>query len=75
MLLINSSAKIRIIDNLRRGKLANLKNEKNEYFVIIKEDLIVGDIADADLTNTFIKCAHTVYHLADIVAGIDYVFF
>ena len=61
------------IDNLSRGKLSNLKEACNENFVdlkFVKADLT---IFDENWTKYFID-SDLVVHLADVVAGIGYVF-
>tara|TARA_B100000989_G_scaffold181792_2_gene136711 strand:+ start:637 stop:1641 length:1005 start_codon:yes stop_codon:yes gene_type:complete len=61
------------IDNLSRGKLSNLKEACSENFmdlIFVKEDLT---IFHENWTKYFID-SDVVVHLADIVAGIGYVF-
>ena len=61
-----------IIDNLWRGKIEYLKMD-NE--IILENDkIIIGDLSNIDFCNQHIKDYDLVFHLADIVAGINYVF-
>lgn len=71
--LLNNSAKIVVVDNLWRGTLKNLMHN-GRYVIDVDRDFRHVDLTDATSALGAIRCAETVYHLADIVAGIDYVF-
>jgi GDP-D-mannose 3', 5'-epimerase len=68
-------AVIKVVDNLWRGNVENLREREGGGYAI---DLDLH-FHNVDLTNfedaaRVIRCARNVFHLADIVAGIDYVF-
>lgn len=72
-LLSNEKHEIFVIDNLWRGKYENISDK------IIKKNFFNKDLAnkkDVDylINNKNLKEADVFIHLADIVAGIDYVF-
>ena len=64
---VQSSARVLVIDNFSRGSLINLDGIKNI-------DTIHGDLRDPNVCAGYICNADTVYHLADVVAGIGYIF-
>jgi nucleoside-diphosphate-sugar epimerase len=61
-----------IVDNFWRGSHSYLKIQ-NKFF-LPKENIIEGDLTDKSFCKSIIKNYDLVYHLADIVAGINYVF-
>lgn len=71
--LVDEGHEVFVIDNLWRGKLDYLQNEEGELIIpethFYKLDLLQPNIAD-----DIISKVEYVVHLADIVAGIDYVF-
>ena len=71
--LVDEGHEVFVIDNLWRGKLDYLQNEEGELIIpethFYKLDLLQPNIAD-----DIISRVEYVVHLADIVAGIDYVF-
>ena len=70
--LIAIGYKVTVIDNLWRGSIDNLKYTCKEDFD--KVNIIIADLSvPGDWYQAF-KDADCVYHLADIVAGIGYVF-
>ncbi len=74
--LIEKKYKVIVIDNLWRGKLENLMHG-GEYIIDIKNNFHKLDIGDPNNINTIKKViskCYAVIHLADIVAGIGYVF-
>ncbi|MEI6346622.1 MAG: NAD-dependent epimerase/dehydratase family protein [Bacteroidota bacterium] len=71
--LVAKGAKVKVIDNLWRGKLENLMVD-GKYIIDIENDFFLADVMDYSKCLELIKDADYVYHLADIVAGINYVF-
>lgn len=63
-----------VLDNLWRGKLENLNDDNGRPVIDIKKDFIRVDLTNRGATFDAIRCAKVVYHLADIVAGVDFVF-
>jgi len=74
--LISENHQVKIIDNLWRGKLEYLK-ENGDCLINLNEDFFNIDLNNPDnikKVGTIIKDVDVVIHLADIVAGIGYVF-
>lgn len=61
-----------VIDNFWRGKIEYLMS--NSGLVISDDKIINADLRDSNKCIELIKEYDVVYHLADIVAGINYVF-
>lgn len=72
--LKNEGYKVKIIDNLWRGKLDYLRDDKNGYLIDVKKDFYNIDLSKDNIPLDIFSDVDYVYHLADIVAGIDYVF-
>jgi len=70
--LIALNHDITIIDNLWRGKLEYLT--VNNEIILPDPKIIIGDLTDINFCKKHINDFDLVYHLADIVAGINYVF-
>jgi nucleoside-diphosphate-sugar epimerase len=70
--LLNENYDITIIDNFWRGSLDNLKYTCGENFFKIK--VVEADLSIPGDWEKFFYEADCIYHLADIVAGIGYVF-
>lgn len=71
--LISKGNKVFVIDNLWRGKLAYLK-ENGEYVIDLNDQFFNIDLSISDTFDHVIEKVDYVYHLADVVAGVDYVF-
>jgi nucleoside-diphosphate-sugar epimerase len=71
--MLNHNARILVVDNLSRGRLKNLMNN-GTYVISLERDFRRVDLTDPTNALVAIRCVRTVYHLADVVAGIDYVF-
>lgn len=69
-------AKVFVVDNLWRGSIQNLMDSNGHEIIPLKEQFIKGDLRDYNTTFASLKNAKPdlIFHLADIVAGIDYVF-
>lgn len=64
-----------VIDNLWRGKLENLRDDDGQYVIDIETQFYNIDISKENETLDNLVATHDyIVHLADIVAGIDYVF-
>ena len=66
-LSICENTKITVIDNLWRGTKEYIKNIENV-------SIIEGDLLDYQICINYIKNADIVYHLAEVVCGVDYAF-
>jgi GDP-D-mannose 3',5'-epimerase len=74
--LVRLGADVSVVDNLWRGSIHNLESGSGEYWIPMDTHFFQSDICDYALINSAIKKTRPdfVYHLADIVAGIDFVF-
>ena len=74
--LTRLGAQVFVVDNLWRGSLDNLKKDDGMYWVDLDERFLLGDLREYHTALS--ACLRTkpdlVFHLADIVAGIDFVF-
>lgn len=72
--LVAEGHDVHVVDNLWRGKLENLRDDEGSCLVVplcfSNLDLAVPGVLDELLATGF----DTVFHLADVVAGIGYVF-
>eukprot|EP00656_Telonema_subtile_P056668 TRINITY_DN9116_c0_g1_i6.p1 TRINITY_DN9116_c0_g1~~TRINITY_DN9116_c0_g1_i6.p1 ORF type:complete len:747 (+),score=157.25 TRINITY_DN9116_c0_g1_i6:161-2401(+) len=68
--LVNEyKADVRVVDNLWRGKLSNL-----EGLIDLKTKFVQADLTDPVMCRRVVKDVDIVFHLADVVAGVDFVF-
>lgn len=72
--LVKEKNEVYVIDNLWRGKLEYLNDERGNPVINIDTHFFHIDLSVADLADDIVLKADYVVHLADIVAGIDYVF-
>ncbi|MEW5910294.1 MAG: NAD-dependent epimerase/dehydratase family protein [Thermodesulfobacteriota bacterium] len=72
--LVEKGAHVSVADNLWRGKLDNLKNEKGVDLIDIHQDFLNADLTQYDACRAAAKEKEMIFHLADVVAGINYVF-
>jgi len=74
--LIRLGADVYVVDNLWRGSLENLKKEDGSTWIDFSSNFILGDLREYHIAIS--SCLKSkpdlVYHLADVVAGIDFVF-
>jgi len=72
--LVNLNHEVKVIDNLWRGKLENLQDENGKYVIDIEDNFYKIDLSqDKNIDEIFLNTDYVI-HLADIVAGIGYVF-
>ena len=71
--LINKNFDTFVVDNLWRGKLENLKEDK-KFFIDLENKFYNKDLTNYNNCLEVTKNIETVIHLADIVAGINFVF-
>jgi len=74
--LVRLGADVFVVDNLWRGSLENLKKDESDYWIQMGKHFLNGDLREY---HTALSVLHwskpdLVFHLADIVAGIDFVF-
>ncbi len=72
--LIKEKNDVYVIDNLWRGKLEYLNDESDNPVIDLETHYFNLDLSLADLSDNIVSSMDYVIHLADIVAGIDYVF-
>jgi GDP-D-mannose 3',5'-epimerase len=71
--LVQLGADVRVADNLWRGRLSNLK-VNNKYIIDLKTRFFKADLSDYDNCRKAVEGREIIFHSADVVAGIDYVF-
>ena len=71
--LAKQGAAVTVADNLWRGKLENLHREGRPVIDLDKQFLKL-DLMDYDNCLKAVEGQEMIYHLADVVAGINYVF-
>jgi nucleoside-diphosphate-sugar epimerase len=72
--LVKEGNDVFIIDNLWRGKLSYLNDETGKPVIPIDACFFNVDLRIPGVADDIVSKAEYVIHLADIVAGIDYVF-
>ena len=65
---------VKIIDNFWRGRLSNLCPSDCACNLDLERDVCLRDLTRENATDTLFEGADIVYHLADVVAGIGFVF-
>ena len=72
--LVKEGHEVFVIDNLWRGKLEYLNDENGKPVIDLDSHYFNVDLSKEDGIDEIISKVEYVVHLADIVAGIDYVF-
>lgn len=72
--LVKEGNEVSVVDNLWRGKLEFLKDETGKPVIDLEKHFFNIDLSIADAADEIIPQFDYIIHLADIVAGIDYVF-
>jgi len=72
--LLNEGANVRVADNLWRGKKEYLLDEHGKPIIDMDKDFMNLDLREYFNCEKAIEGIDTVFHLADVVAGITYVF-
>lgn len=72
--LVKEKYDVYIVDNLWRGKLENLLDENGKYVIDIRTRFFEYDLTDAHVCDDIVTKVDYIVHLADVVAGINYVF-
>jgi nucleoside-diphosphate-sugar epimerase len=63
-----------VLDNFWRGSPTNLQYDNGSWSIDLKKQFCFMDLRSQKATMHFIRGADYIYHLADVVAGIGYVF-
>jgi GDP-D-mannose 3',5'-epimerase len=72
--LVAEGAEVRVLDNLWRGRLANLTDEHGRPVIDLERQFRLADLTEYSKCLELVRDVDLVYHLADVVAGIDFVF-
>jgi len=72
--LVLQGARVTVIDNLWRGCLSNLLLPDGQYAITLETDFHREDLTDHQVCLSLLRDADIVYHLADVVAGVDFAF-
>lgn len=72
--LVKEGNEVFIVDNLWRGKLAYLQDENGRPVIPLDTHFFNRDLSETGTCDDLAKQVDYIIHLADVVAGIDYVF-
>lgn len=72
--LVRDGWQVSVVDNLWRGKLEYLRNDDGSEVIDLDKDFHNLDLSVPGAANSLLEEVDYVIHLADIVAGIGYVF-
>lgn len=72
--LVTLGVKVSVIDNLWRGKKENLLGKNRKPIIDLEMDFHQSDMSVAGSFEDLFHGVDYVFHLADVVAGIDFVF-
>lgn len=74
--LVRLGADVFVVDNLWRGSLDNLIKDDTEHWISLSDRFLFGDLSESHMALSAMVWSKPdlVFHLADIVAGIDFVF-
>jgi len=72
--LVARGAVVTIVDNLWRGDLRNIDDDTDRPVLDINRNFHKADLTDSHMADKVIRDVDWVFHLADVVGGVDYVF-
>jgi nucleoside-diphosphate-sugar epimerase len=72
--LVNEGAHVRVVDNLWRGSKEYLLDDNGKPIIDLEQDFMDLDLQELKNCNRAMQGVDTVFHLADVVAGITFVF-
>src|ERR1035437_6863235 len=72
--LVKAGDEVFVIDNLWRGKIEYLNDDWGNPVIPLDTHFFRLDLMQPDIADDIFEKVEYVIHLADIVAGIDYVF-
>ena len=72
--LVYKGADVTVIDNLWRGSIENLRLDSENFAIDVSSKFHLADLTEYSKCLELIRDADFVYHLADVVAGINFVF-
>jgi GDP-D-mannose 3',5'-epimerase len=72
--LVSLGHEVRVVDNLWRGKLEYLNDNNGKPAIDLEKNFFERDLSQPGVCNDLLNEVDYVYHLADVVAGVEYVF-
>lgn len=72
--LVSDGAQVRVIDNLSRGNLNNMKLNDGSYAIDLDKAFHLADLTDYAKCLELLRDVEVLYHLADIVGGVHFAF-
>ena len=72
--LVSRGAHVRVLDNLWRGSLENLRSNGSEFVIDLDKQFSLVDLTDQSSCKAHLTDADLVYHLADVVGGVKFAF-
>ena len=72
--LVKENNDVYVVDNLWRGKLEYLNDDNGNPVISLEDRFFNRDLSIADSCDDLAQKVDYIVHLADVVAGIDYVF-
>ena len=72
--LVKKGANVRIVDNLWRGKKEYLLDENGKPIIDFEKNFLELDLREMKNCEKAVNGIDIIFHLADVVAGIDFVF-
>jgi len=72
--LVKLGAKVKVADSLWRGNIDYLRDEKGDWIIDQEKDFMKIDLRLLENCEKCVKNVDIVFHLADVVAGILFVF-
>lgn len=72
--LVKEGCEVYVVDNLWRGKLEYLNDDSGRPVIPLETHFFNRDLSEKDSCDDLAKNVDMIVHLADVVAGIDYVF-
>jgi GDP-D-mannose 3', 5'-epimerase len=72
--LVQEGARVRVVDNLWRGSKEYLLDDSGKPIIDLEKDFMNLDLRELENCNKIMDQIDTVFHLADVVAGITFVF-
>ncbi|MDR2233230.1 MAG: NAD-dependent epimerase/dehydratase family protein [Tannerella sp.] len=72
--LVKEGKEVLVVDNLWRGKISYLNDETGKPVIPLETHFFNRDLSEKDACDDLAGMVDCIVHLADVVAGIDYVF-
>lgn len=72
--LVAAGNRVTVVDNLWRGKLEYLKDDHGNCVIDLEKQFFNLDLKVPALIDPIVNDVDYIFHLADVVAGIGYVF-